>query len=195
VSWEAMFAAVAVVVSLAASWVALRAHREALAQGTFADVYDEFNKLSELRLQHWELSHMQEVPENYDAAVSVLSVALEDMSNSQRHQLLVQERAVAIRIFSLFEHACYQCRHAHSNRDGNRAEFLDEVLAYFTGRLLQNPRLRYFWMSDGGNLRVYYEPETIERYERALAGASQDGVDRLGPFGGPDHVQVADQAS
>lgn len=197
-SWEAVFAGTAVAVSIFASWLAIRAHREAITQGTYADVYEEFSALSELRLSHWELSHLQELPENYGPVVATIRTALGDLGGDRRNQLLIQERAVAMRIFSLFEQAHYQCVHARMHGDHGRTEFLDDVLTYFTGRLLRNPRLLYFWSREGANLCIHYEPGTIERYEAGIpAQVFADGtctMDSDGPFGGGRHAQVVDRA-
>lgn len=59
-------------------------------------------------------------------------------------------------------------------------DFLDDVLAYFTERLLLNPRLLWLWSAEGGNMRADFEPPTRAYYDAHVSSGTQ--VDELGPF-------------
>lgn len=71
----------------------------------------------------------------------------------------------------------YQYR--QSNNNNKRKEFLKDVLTYFTGRLLQNPRLLYLWDKNGGQLCSHYEKETIEYYDKNVLKGKMDSI---GPY-------------
>lgn len=51
----------------------------------------------------------------------------------------------------------------------NIEKILKEVLAYFTEKLLNNPRLLYFWSKEGGNICVYFENQTQQYYDENLS--------------------------
>jgi len=101
----------------------------------------------------------------------------------RRYEAVVRERAIAVRIFELYEQTLYTLKTASEGHDRRRRAFLGEVLAYMEGRLLRNPRLRYLWDCEGGNICVYFELATRKRYEeQVLAGCGSDSDDPLGPF-------------
>lgn len=184
---EAAGALLAVVVASYAVVVSRRSENAVLHHNTVTGVYDEFDELAQLRLDNWELSHLLELPENYAFVKEMLRGAQTEISDEHEAALLVRERAVAIRVFTLFEQTCYYRNQAVAQKDTERAAFLEEVLAYFTGRLLRNPRLQYLWRSDGGNLCLYFEQGTIEYFDSCMANipSSDDGtgIDPAGPYG------------
>lgn len=145
-----------------------------------------------MRLDNWELSHVLELPETYSEICRTLCSALGDVNDHHRAELLVRERAVAIRVFTLFEQTCYYRDSARKDGDRERLAFLEEVLAYFTNRLLLNPRLRYLWAKGGGNLQIYFEPETVSFYTSCISTGGPNGdevqgtslaIDSTGPYG------------
>ena len=76
--------------------------------------------------------------------------------------------------------------HAVEAGANKRADFLTEVLSYLTGRLLQNPRLLYYWDKDGGNLSVYFEDGTKDHYTKNVlhnGKLGKENIDTSGPFG------------
>ena len=194
-AWQAAGALLAVVVATYAVHVSRRSEREVLHHDMVSGVYDEFDQLAQLRLDNWELSHLLELPETYEPVKEVLRRARSDTTDERHAELTVRERAVAIRVFTLFEQTCYYRTQADAQKDTTRAAFLDEVLAYFTGRLLRNPRLQFLWRADGGNLRSYFEESTIAYYDSCMAHvpdvADGSGVDPVGPYGKAAH-EVAD---
>jgi len=182
-----MVAGFAVLVSLASAYVSVRAYRDSIANEILDQTYEEFNALGELRMNHWETAHLADIPEEYERSCSMIRRGLGDIDDAKRCELLVKERSFAIRIFSMFEQVLYQHDNARGARDAGRAQFLDEVLGYFTGRLLLNPRLVYYWLPDGGGLRALFEPRTREYFESALSRSGTFDQDRdadpEGPYG------------
>ena len=175
-------AAVAIVVSLLAAWVSLHAQRELLRAETVSGVFEGFRRVTELRIVHWQAAHLLETPENYDATASLLRTALAGVSPAENAELVVRERAVAIALLQIFEESVYQHEHAQRLRDRGRAAFLDDVLAYFTERLLLNPRLLYPWSPKGGNIRADFEPPTRAYYEAHLQIPAEARIDERPPW-------------
>jgi len=61
-------------------------------------------------------------------------------------------------------------------------EFLDDVLEYFTGRLLCNPRLIHYWNKE--SFKEYLESSTQKHYlENVTPNIQNIKIDSLGPFG------------
>lgn len=140
-------------------------------------------------MEHWSASHLLETPDNYALVKHHLGIALAPLTDAARSRLLLSERAVAIVIFDLFEETCYQHERATKQGDPDRVDFLKTVLDYFTGRLLANPRLRWLWSAHGGNMRAFFELQTIELYEATLGDGSQlevgdeeNEIDPSGPY-------------
>lgn len=152
-------------------------------------LYDEFDALGQLRVDNWELAHLLELPENYESAWNNVRLAVGPLDDMRQHELLIRERAVANRIFSLFEQVHYYATQAKQEKRTERLAFLGEVLEYFTGRLLCNPRLRYIWDPDGGNAAAYFEPDVLDLYRRSIKpisdispGLGSGNYDPDGPF-------------
>ncbi len=177
----------AVLISAYALYVSSTEARKRRDENTISDSYDEFEQLCRLRMEHWSATHLLETADNYAPVKQQLAIALAPLSGAEQARLLLLERAVGIAIFDLFEETCYQRNQATNQRDRDRVEFLDTVLEYFTGRLLANPRLRWLWSADGGNMCAFFEPQTIARYEANLGATGElevgDGVNQIDPAG------------
>jgi hypothetical protein len=128
------------------------------------NAYSDFIAMTDLRTQYPFQSHLFEVPDNYAAVRRQVRSATVDIRAraTEGDRLALEERAIADRLFTMFEQAFYQWRQARERADSPRERFLRDVLVYFTGRLLQNPRLLWYWSPKGGHLSVNYESATIE---------------------------------
>jgi hypothetical protein len=177
-------AAVAVVVSIAAAWVSLHAQREVIRSETVTATFEGFRRVSELRVSCWQAAHVLETPENYDRTVGLLRTALADTAPAEIAEMLVRERAVAIAVVQIFEESVFQYEHATRLRDAGRARFLEDVLGYYTERLLLNPRLLWLWAPEGGNMRADFEPATRSYYDAHVQVPKGAPVDSVGPFPG-----------
>jgi hypothetical protein len=182
-------AALAVVVSLYSLHISRRSERQSREHDTVTSYYDEFDELAQLRMEYWNASHLLELPENYAQSKRHLTLALGPLTEPACYELLLRERTIASRVFTLFEQTCYYREQAVKQQDHERCEFLDAVLDYFTGRLLANPRLRWLWCPEGGNLCAYFEEGTIKTYRCSVSDASGlskgdgvDQVDEVGPY-------------
>ena len=181
-----LFSVVAIGISIWSIYYSKRLHSDTTKSAVLEKQYDGFNELTLLRVEHHTLNHLFEVPENYHSTLEMVTKALGELSPRAKAETMLKERAVAMYIFQLFEYTYYQYQHAKETEDQYREAFLLEVLNYFTGRLLRNPRLVYYWNKDGGNLCVFFEESTQEYYVKHVtdSGNSDDDhmMDRCGPF-------------
>lgn len=162
---EYILGALALAVSLWAARLSLRATREEVNHGSVSDIYSEFRRITELRLNYPEHTHILEPPENYVDTVKKVANMVSSYESEQKAKYLLRERAVALTIFQIFEQVIYQHKQAQEESDTIRAKFLKEVLDYMTGRLFMNPRLLYLWWHKGGNLKADFEIHTQVYYD------------------------------
>jgi hypothetical protein len=174
----------AVVVAVWAGRTQLRSVRESVRAAAVSNMYTDFRRLTELRLENWEHSHILEPPANYEHIKRIMRLALSDLDAKGQARHVIKERSVALGIFQLFEQTLYQVRDAHGV-DHNREAFLNDVLHYMTTRLFLNPRLLYLWSLDGGSLCEDFEPETIAYFDQHVP-RDKMYPDTIGLFGGDD---------
>lgn len=184
-SAAAIMALLAVAISVVSLIISKRFHSDTSKTNVLEQQYDAFNELGVMRIEHYTLNHLLEVPENYKETLKLVELALNNPTAEQKAETILKERALAMYIFQIFEHTYYQYMHSKESDNFQRADFLKEVLKYFTGRLLNNPRLLYFWNEGGGNLCIYFEPSVRAYYKDNLATKEEvilTSMDRTGPF-------------
>jgi hypothetical protein len=157
---------------------------------TITDYYGSMRELTKLQMDEWRLAHLFEVEENYIAVADTLRAVAPGPGSVESVMLSLKERAAALTLFGLYEHVIYQLEEVSEDGDTVRARFLADAADYFTNRLLANPRLRYLWASDGGNLQCEFEENVRTHYEQYIR-QSTDGWDATGPYGDV-HLAVAD---
>ncbi len=182
------FDAIAVVVSLVALAVSVgnamlgpAQHSDQSTAAVVRQAYEDFLELTDLQVEHPLQSHLFAVPENYDRIAELVTDAMlqTHIAPAARNQYRLEELAIAQKIFTIFEHTLYQWNAAISFGDESRAEFLKAVLDYFTGRVLTNHRLLWYWKRDGGNLQAHYEDDTKAFYTDAVPSGLP--IDEVGP--------------
>jgi hypothetical protein len=172
----------ALVVSLLTAWVLLHAQREVVRSETVTSIFEGFRRLAELRSFFWQAAHVLDTPETYDRTVSQLRTALAETPPAVVAELLVKERAAAIAAIQIFEESLYHYEQARRQRDREQAKFLEEMLVYYTERLLLNPRLLYLWSPEGGNVRADFEPPTRAYYDEHVDVPEESAFDDRGPY-------------
>lgn len=173
---------VAVVVSFWVGILYVNAEHSTTNRSAVVDMYSDFRQLTELRLAHWQHSHILEPPANYERTKRLVSKAVGEPDERHMAQLLLQERSVALRVFQLFEETLYQMN-SEEKLEKSRERFLQDVLDYMTGRLFKNPRLLYLWSETGGGLCRDFEVATIQYYNTHVNIPSRDEYDTEGVFG------------
>jgi hypothetical protein len=140
------------------------------------DQYELCRVLDQLRVEHPELSHMLALPasdpadpwKNYRVFKEKVGVVLSEGKNTitaaDRDKLILQEHAVALHVFDIYEQTVYQWQAAAAVKDNQRAEILKMLVEYYEGRMLRNPRLRYHWNHGGADMLE--ENPTRQRYNQ-----------------------------
>jgi len=182
VDWELTFKAIAaagILITLSFTW---RSHQQRTTFEMIDRLYSLCHTLQGHMLHEWRLSHLfcigGAVYEDTKARIASDRCLKDDLN-----KLIVEERQFANQIFVMYEQVYYQWRHSRFFQ-GARREFLSAMLDYFTGRLLQNPRLLAFLESDDVGWTLHLEKESRvelrKRHAKLGTGASSDA---LGPFG------------
>lgn len=181
--WVSMiFSIVALVAALVGHFVEPRRRSEDLTSGVIREVYQDYLDMLDGFRQSPLQSHLFVLKHDYPQIKGRVQAALkEQQAPAAKSLLLLEERMLADRIFTMFERTLYLKRLAEDNGDVRREKFLDEVLGYYTGRLLLNPRLLWYWSKDGGRLLEHYETTTIEYYNNAI-DVKKHASDATGPF-------------
>ena len=141
---------IALLVSVVSAFYSHRMGGFSNRSGLIKDQFNAFDELTRIRLENWHLNHLFELEPNYEMVSRQVGRAVGELGESDRQRMLLQERAVALAIFQAFEQNLYQIGQAKEHRDSHAEAFLSEVCDYFTGRLLRNPRLLFYWAEDGG---------------------------------------------
>jgi hypothetical protein len=179
-------AIVALVVSVAtaafAASIAKSVSNREITNTAITDYYASMRELTRLQMDEWRLAHLFEVESNYAAIAKILRQVAPKPGDVDLVMLKLKERAAALTIFGLYEHVVYQLEEVATGGDTVRARFVRDAAAYFTDQLLVNPRLRYLWAKDGGDLECEFESNVREHY-RAHISTPQDGWDEKGPYG------------
>jgi len=176
----------ALIVSGLSAYYSLASHKDVSGIETIRKEYEFYYEFERLEIENWQLSHIFALPEWYDENIKLVSSSLTTLDAGKRAELLLKERAIARFIFTNFEEIMYESRHARQVGDSERAAFLEEVLDYFTDRLLRNPRLLYQWSPDGGKLAADFESDTRKYYDERVLHNSKlpltQKPDPLGPY-------------
>ena len=182
-----LVAALALLISGVTAWdthASSTSANEALTSETIKSQYDIFLDLNRVQVEQWEVGHLFALPDTYRAAAHDVAAALGPLSPQRHAELMLRERAIALLIFTMFEHGFFQQKQAAQTGETGRAQFLQEMLDYYTGRLLRNPRLMYYWRANGGGLVTYFERETRDCYNHHVLGDSGHAPlsDDVGPY-------------
>jgi hypothetical protein len=193
-SFQGAMAVLALSASFLSLMISVLVNRQSSSSESIDDQYQMFVDLVELGIREPSINHLLSMSDNYASVECDVSHQLGQMSPGPAATYRLKERAVANYIFTIFERSLYQKSRTHAwpNRllysDADR--FNAEVIAYFTGRVLRNPRLLWYWSPEGGRLSTYYERSTIDYYNsHVLSDPTQPLLERPdadGPSCPPD---------
>jgi hypothetical protein len=177
---------VALLASVISIYLNLASTRDSTKSQAIREAYGTFFDLARLQLGNPQQSHLFAVPRQYPEVRSAVAASVQGLSSAQKVELSLKERAVADYVFTLYEQNLYLRRQADAAGDEGRSQFLGEVEAYLTGRLLRNPRLLFYWRADGGGLSDLYEEDTKKHHREKVATDKQvpltEPEDAAGPF-------------
>ena len=167
--------AIGIIVALFLTW---RTHAERATFDMIDSLYALGHELHLAVLKDWRLAHLKSIEaEDYEQTKALVAAGLKD---EQKSEYLIKERMLAIHIFNVYEQVYFQCKASSKRWHPKRKAFLDEMLRYFTGRLLTNPRLVAILDTDptGVSLHMEYESRAFLR----LRLKRPELVDSKGPF-------------
>jgi hypothetical protein len=173
---------VAVLFSLVAFYNAEERRKKDVPFELIPKAYEKYYEMNKIELEKWYLTHLFVTFDRYPEIKRLTARGLTNLPADKRIEYLLQERAVADFLFTYYEQTLFQWE---ATRDHER-KFINDILEYFRGRLLPNPRLVYWWRAEGGGLETSYEDITRKDwranvYERIKA--TPDWCDPLGPLG------------
>jgi hypothetical protein len=190
--------AVAIVLSLVAVGVsgyslveAQRQHQDERATELLDQIYGDWDQMA--APERWEVSHLDEVPATYEHVRDVLRAYATALPIQEKRRIYLLERTTAIRIFNAFELTYNQWRRAVEIGDKDRKTMLDQEIDFYVEDFLRNPRLLWFWSTEGGGLELLADPPTVAVYHRRVledpahpltVEPDADGI--LPGFGGTD---------
>jgi hypothetical protein len=182
----------ALIVSSYAIWISRKSQNEATYFASIENQYNSFDKLADILSQNWELAHLAVLSERYDNMVLLIKQAVGTLSVKKQAEFFIREKIIAILIFQIYEKTLYLKNNYKIIKNTStslnnkyvqrRAIFIDEILNYFTKKLLRNPRLIYCWNVE--KMMNYFEEETKEHYSKFVTneGVNAIGIDFVGPF-------------
>jgi hypothetical protein len=161
--------AVAIALSLVAVGVsgyslveAQRQHQDERATQLLDQIYDDWDQMA--APERWEVSHLDEVPATYEHVRDVLRAYATKLPVQEQRRIYLLERTTAIRIFNAFELTLNQWRRAIEIGDADRKAMLDQEIDFYVEDFLRNPRLLWFWSTEGGGLELLADPPTVAFY-------------------------------
>lgn len=168
------------------------AHHQRTTFEMIDGLYSLCHKLEDHLLSDWRLAHLfcvgsahadEQQIENtvYRRTCDAIRKSLEtDATAPSLTALREKERLFAIHVFIIYEQAYYHWRET-SIVLRQRKRFLREMLAYFTDRLLRNPRLLAYLQSDAFGESIHLEVES-RRFLQDRLPLEKLEVDNKGPF-------------
>ena len=185
-NWFNMASGICAVLALFfAAWSFKRSSSSAQVASQRADIasqYSQFTDFNRLRLEFPRQSHLMELPRHYGEISSQIREICRDESPSKRAELKIQERGIAILIFSMYEKILFDLQTFQNEGEGDTT-FLEAVLVYLRSEWLRNPRLLYFWSEGGASLCSLFESSTrVDYAEQVAAFVKTDDMDVIGPF-------------
>jgi hypothetical protein len=180
--WLKVLGVVGALVALTLTW---RAHAERTTFEMIERLYALWYSLQSEACRDWYLAHLLCIgTEEYDRVTNRIRQQL-GQDTGKQGEYLIKERLFVIHILMIYEQVYYQWRHSSLVFHRRRRRFLAEVLSYFTGRLLQNPRLLHFLQADETGTSLHLEQCSRKYLDRALGQSGEPGMNLIVDHRGP----------
>ena len=170
--------AIGIIVSLLGTWWT---HQQRATFDMIDGIYGLCHTLHGHLRNEWRLSHLFCIG---DEVYYETRDRIAKSPNLPKDELQVKERLFAVQVFIIYEQAFYQWQKS-SLWLPNRRKFLHEMLAYFTERLLRNPRLVAYLESDRTGRTLHLERDSMEYLYTAINATGSVKRDDTGPFDYP----------
>lgn len=198
VKWEAIGVIVALLALTISSWLQRESIQESTrltysnaTQQIIHDQYELCRILDQMRVEHPEISHMMAIPAesntadpwiNYrDFKIKVANFIKQSKDPISADQLYLEESAIALHIFDIYEQTLFQWKTSIEAGDSARSIDLKMLINYYEGRMLRNPRLRYHWHHGGSD--ILEENPSRKRFKEMVEQRyAQDWIDNKSPL-------------
>jgi hypothetical protein len=178
----AVAAFLALFISIWSARLSIKTQKVSEHSSDIMEQYRDFVHFNTLRMEYPEQGHLLELPETYWYVHDKIACIVKDANDIDKKKFLLQERAMAIAIFSMYERVVYQFDLAISDKLSERAAFLKDVLDYFHKYWFRNPRLYFLWTDDKIGVASFFEKRTREMFADEVGRHHPpEDVDPLGP--------------
>jgi len=177
--WLPITSAVATMIALIVTMTMTRlANNERATFEMIDKVYSLCHTLHGHLIREWQLIHLFTTTEaSYWSSRRHIDG---DYNEEQCKQWLEKERLLAIHIFIAYEQVYFHyCNTAKYMR--GRRRFLEQMLSYFTERVLNNPRLKALFQADMTGASLHLEKPSARYLASKLTDSTVD-ADPVGPF-------------
>jgi len=158
----------AFVMSAYSVFIVVRQHEDERTAEFTQTLYERVQEIYVLKLEHWELGHIFEMPEEYEKTRDRLRLAVKDVSEAERIKLIESEKSIAAMQYITFEELFYNLSLAIQSGDRTRQQIVEETIGYYTNGVLRNPRVLWLSSPDGGNLALHMNPDSYAYYREAV---------------------------
>lgn len=177
---------IALTISLISLTISARVNRKTAMINSMRAEYADLYEITKLGINNPEQAHLFANPDDYQKVRRRVQQMNHQLTPELRQRLLMQERALANMIFTSFAETVDHYNLALRNGDDEVAEILRNTMSNYVDRILDNPRLCYYWSEKGGDLTIAIDPDAKQYYEptfKKVLARGKDAVDPDGPYG------------
>ena len=149
-------------------FIVVRQHEDERTAEYTQTLFERVQETYVLKLEHWELGHIFEMPEDYEKTRDRLRLAVKDRSEAERIKLIESEKSIAAIHYITFEELFYNLALAKQSGDRTRQKIVEETMEYYTNGVLRNPRVLWLSSPDGGNLASHLNPDSYAYYREGV---------------------------
>jgi hypothetical protein len=164
--------------------VVLRQHEDERTAELTHTLYERIQGIYVLKLEHPNLGHIFEMPEDYILTRDRLRLVATDMSEAERITLVESEKSIAVMHYLMFEELYYNLSLATQSNERTRLHVIEEMIGYYTNGLLRNPRVLWLSSPEGGNIASHMNPDSYAYYrQEVLENLESPLTDEPDPYG------------
>jgi hypothetical protein len=175
-------ASISLVLAVGSAYLAWENRKRDIPFDVVSKDYERYYEIDRIELEYPHLTHMFVTDDKYEQIKALVRKAAADLNEAKASAYVLQERAVADFILSYYE----QNLVLWDNTGDKEYQFIKDIIEYFEGRLLRNPRLVWWWQKDHGGLETSYDPDTrsrwLEHVFKKLDRSKPEWCDSDGPF-------------
>jgi len=158
----------AVAMSAYSVFIVVRQHEDERTAEFAQTLYERVQENYVLKLEHWELGHIFEMPDDYEKTRDRLRLAVKNRGEAERIELIETEKSFTSMHFITFEELFYNLSLAIQSGDRTRQQVVEDTIAYYTNGVLRNPRVLWLSSPDGANIASHLNPDAYAYYREGV---------------------------